>query len=478
MAKKITKKGTENYYRSPCPAINQILLIKKLTSDEALGLYNQLKTIVSTLPRDGAILAYMRILIKELLYDPDVLTPYLDDDTLIVVLKEVYECIVDIYISFKIEVICTDINNLQPLNPFEPINVKDFDYLKPLDPDQEPTKDVGCSTADSLSNAINKRMGSPLKRQKKASTSMTVKDISGIEMHLKKNIIGQDQAIEKLIQRIKLIAVGFDKRANFFFIGRTGVGKTELARLFGKKYCNNFAKINCGEFTNGHEVAKLIGAPPGYIGSNHKSFFQERAEISNRWVFLFDEVEKAHEKLYHLLLSLLDDGTITDSSGNTLDFSNSIFIFTSNQGISEIKEVSVGFGATGHNSEAAMAVIKNSLDKQFSPEFRNRIDEFIFFNELTIENVKDITKLNLKFYPVLQTEDLLGFIVSNSYSKEFGVREIKRFIKNYVALPISDAILDNRFPIDGSGKYTFIIKDNKIILSNVKKIPEKTANNG
>ena len=129
MAKKTIKKGTENYYRSPCPAIDQILLIKKLTSDEALGLYNQLKTIVSTLPREGAIIAYMKILIKELLYDPDVLTPYLDEDTLVVVLKEVYECIVDIYISFRIEVICSDINNLQPLSPFDPINVKDFDYL-------------------------------------------------------------------------------------------------------------------------------------------------------------------------------------------------------------------------------------------------------------------------------------------------------------------------------------------------------------
>jgi hypothetical protein len=471
MVKKTIKKGTDNYYRSPCPAIDQILLIKKLTSDEALGLYNQLKTIVSTLPREGAIIAYMKILIKELLYDPDVLTPYLDEDTLVVVLKEVYECIVDIYISFRIEVICSDINNLQPLSPFDPINVKDFDYLKPLDPDQE------APPADSLVSALNQRTAAtPAKKPKKASTTMTIKDISGIEAHIKRSVIGQDEAVEKLVQRIKLIAVGFDKRANFFFVGRTGVGKTELARSFGKKYCNNFAKINCGEFTNGHEVAKLIGAPPGYIGSNHKSFFQEKAEVSNRWVFLFDEVEKAHEKLYHLLLSLLDDGTVTDSNGNTLDFSNSIFIFTSNQGISEIKEISVGFGGKGHNSEAAAAVIKASLDKQFSPEFRNRIDEFIFFNELTTENVKDITKLNLKTYPVAQTEELLDFIVSKAYSKEFGVREIKRFIKNSVALPVAEAILDNQFPIDGSGKYTFTIKDGKAVVDNVKKVPVKAVN--
>ncbi len=471
MVKKTIKKGTDNYYRSPCPAIDQILLIKKLTSDEALGLYNQLKTIVSTLPREGAIIAYMKILIKELLYDPDVLTPYLDEDTLVVVLKEVYECIVDIYISFRIEVICSDINNLQPLSPFDPINVKDFDYLKPLDPDQE------APPADSLVSALNQRTAAtPAKKSKKASTTMTMKDISGIEAHIKRSVIGQDEAVEKLVQRIKLIAVGFDKRANFFFVGRTGVGKTELARSFGKKYCNNFAKINCGEFTNGHEVAKLIGAPPGYIGSNHKSFFQEKAEVSNRWVFLFDEVEKAHEKLYHLLLSLLDDGTVTDSNGNTLDFSNSIFIFTSNQGISEIKEISVGFGGKGHNSEAAAAVIKASLDKQFSPEFRNRIDEFIFFNELTTENVKDITKLNLKTYPVAQTEELLDFIVSKAYSKEFGVREIKRFIKNSVALPVAEAILDNQFPIDGSGKYTFTIKDGKAVVDNVKKVPVKAVN--
>ena len=176
------------------------------------------------------------------------------------------------------------------------------------------------------------------------------------------------------------------------------------------------------------------------------------------------------------MLSLLDDGTVTDSNGNTLDFSNSIFIFTSNQGISEIKEISVGFGGKGHNSEAAAAVIKASLDKQFSPEFRNRIDEFIFFNELTTENVKDITKLNLKTYPVAQTEELLDFIVSKAYSKEFGVREIKRFIKNSVALPVAEAILDNQFPIDGSGKYTFTIKDGKAVVDNVKKVPVKAVN--
>ena len=471
MVKKTNKKGTDNYYRSPCPAIDQILLIKKLTSDEALGLYNQLKTIVSTLPREGAIIAYMKILIKELLYDPDVLTPYLDEDTIVVVLKEVYECIVDIYISFRIEVICSDINNLQPLNPFDPVDVKGFDYLKPLDPDAEVP-----SNLDSMASSVAQRMDERPKKAKKAHTAMTMKDISGIEAYMKKNVIGQDQAIEKLVQRVKLIAVGFDKRANFFFVGRTGVGKTELARSFGKKYCNNFAKINCGEFTNGHEVAKLIGAPPGYIGSNHKSFFQEKAEISNRWVFLFDEVEKAHEKLYHLLLSLLDDGTVTDSNGNSLDFTNSIFIFTSNQGISEIKEVSVGFGGGGPNSEASMAVIKNSLDKQFSPEFRNRIDEFIFFNELTTDNVKDITKLNLKNYPVVQTDELVDHIVSKAYSREFGVREIKRFIKNCVALPVAEAILDNQFPIDGSGKYTFTVKDDKAVVANVKKLPAKAAN--
>lgn len=480
MTKKTTNRRSarDECYRAPCPAIDQILLIKKLNQSEAIEFYERLKSIVASLPPEGAIMAYVKTLIQGLLYDPDVIKPYIDDDTEILVLKEVYECIVDIYVSFRIDVICADLNNLQPVNPFEPVDVKSFDYLKPNDPNAKKPAPINDSM-DPVSSILKALEGnnspSPRKSKKSAGFSLTLKDLELMEASLKKSIIGQDKAIEALINRLKLISVGFDRRGAFFFIGRTGVGKTELAKLFGKKYCNNFAKINCGEFTNGHEVAKLIGAPPGYVGSNQKSFFLEKSEISNRWVFLFDEIEKAHEKLFNLLLSLLDDGTITDSNGHTLDFTNSIFIFTSNQGISEIKDSSLAFSAKGFNPEATKETLRESLNRLFTPEFRNRIDEFIYFNDLSREDVVKIAKLHLKQYPVQQTDELIDYIVTNAYSKEYGVRELKRFIKTNVALLVAEAILDRKMPIDGTRNYTIKVTDNKLEIINTTKIPNKAA---
>ena len=473
--KKTTKHTTDLYYRAPCPAIDQILLIKKLSEAEAIEFYNKLKAIVVTLPPEGAVMSYVKILIQGLLYDPDVIKLlYVDDETEILVLKEVYECIVDIYISFRIDVVCADINNI-PINPFiDPLDANPHGNIKPKDSKGKPPPDPLDQVADILKSIAPEASAMP-RRSKKPGFSLTLKDLEAMEASLKKSIIGQDKAIEALISRLKLISVGFDRRGAFFFIGRTGVGKTELAKLFGKKYCNNFAKINCGEFTNGHEVAKLIGAPPGYVGSNQKSFFLEKSEISNRWVFLFDEIEKAHEKLFNLLLSLLDDGTITDSNGNTLDFTNSIFIFTSNQGISEIKDSSLAFSAKGHNPEATKETLKESLNRLFTPEFRNRIDEFIYFNDLSKQDVVKIAKLHLKQYPVVQSDELIDYIVDNAYSKEYGVRELKRFIKASIALIVAEAILDRKIPIDGSRNYTVQITNNKLELINLTKIPEKTA---
>lgn len=480
MTKKTTNRrnAREECYRAPCPAIDQILLIKKLNQSEAIEFYNRLKEIVASLPPEGAIMAYVKTLIQGLLYDPDVIKPYIDDDTEILVLKEVYECIVDIYLSFRIDVICADLNNLQPINPFDPVDVKSFDYLKPNDPNAKkipPLSDPMDQVSSILKSLETNAATSPRKSKKSTGFSLTLKDLEVMEASLKKSIIGQDKAIESLINRLKLISVGFDRRGAFFFIGRTGVGKTELAKLFGKKYCNNFAKINCGEFTNGHEVAKLIGAPPGYVGSNQKSFFLEKSELSNRWVFLFDEIEKAHEKLFNLLLSLLDDGTITDSNGNTLDFTNSIFIFTSNQGISEIKDSSLAFASKGFNPEATKETLRESLNRLFTPEFRNRIDEFIYFNDLSKDDVVRIAKLHLKQYPVTQTEEIIEYIVNNAYSKEYGVRELKRFIKTNIALLVAEAILDRRIPIDGTRNYTLKIVNNKLEITNTTKIPDKTA---
>lgn len=478
--KKTTIQSKDLFYRSPCPIIDQILSIRRLSSKEATDLYTKLKDYVKNLPKEGAIFSYIRMLVKELLIDPDCITPYLSEESIPIVLKEVYECIVEIYIAFRIEFICADLNNLPP----------DIGHLPPdirnIDPNSWPDHAHGGKSAKSPKDEADLLIDHIMKQAAATATSATVSkkkkqketfflnanDLKLLQDSLAKSVIGQDQAIESLVNRLKLISVGFDKRGVFFFIGRTGVGKTELARLFGKRYCGNFAKINCAEFSNGHEIAKLIGAPPGYVGSAQTSFFKEKAEISNRWVFLFDEIEKANEKLFNLLLSLLDDGTITDSTGNALDFSNSIFIFTSNQGISDIKETSLGFGSKGPSQDAINTTLKDSLGRKFSPEFRNRIDEFIYFNDLTPENVAQIVRLNLKSYNVEITDELVNYVVKNSYSNEFGVREVKRFIKNSIGLFVANAILDGIIPITGT-KYKLSVKDNKLEVQDTIQIPIK-----
>tara|TARA_R110000868_G_scaffold13711_1_gene63535 strand:- start:10711 stop:12099 length:1389 start_codon:yes stop_codon:yes gene_type:complete len=451
------KVKSELYYKSPCGSINQILLIKKLNEPQASDMYSKLKLLVDTLGKDIEITDYIKVLIKELIFDPSSLEVYLEDSEVRnLVLHDVYECIVDIYLGFRLEIICADLNGLQVRNPFEPVNPKDFGFLENL---------IGEASA----------APKPENKAAKEDFNLTMQDLSKIEAFLKKNVIGQNSAIETLIDRLKLISVKFKKRGAYFFIGRTGVGKTQLAKLFGKKYCGNFAKINCGEFTNGHEVSKLIGSPPGYIGHSPKSFFSEKSEQSSRWVFLFDEIEKAHHKLFDVLLSLLDDGTMMDSAGNQLDFTNSIFIFTSNQGVSDIKEKGVGFKQLVTTFDSNKETLKSALDNLFSPEFRNRIDEFIYFNELTEADVKEIVKIELKAYPVHQTDSLLNYVVKNSYSKEYGAREIKRFIEKNIALLIANTLLANMLPIDGTGKYTLDIVDGKLTMGSVVYVPPKVA---
>lgn len=272
-----------------------------------------------------------------------------------------------------------------------------------------------------------------------------LKEINKIKKGIKKKLIGQDEAVEELFTSIKLLNSGFESFASYFFIGNTGVGKTELARLTAEHYLkdkNKLIKVNCGEYAHGHEYAKLIGSPPGYVGSNEKGILTEKAEESSQWVILFDEVEKANGKLHNLLLGFLDEGKLTDSHGKDLDFSNSIIIFTSNVGIKEHVGVKkVGFDATPSVYENSKVEIMESFKKEFSPEFINRIDSVVFFNQLTKRDAEGIIKLNLRKLPIKITRKLVSHIVYNAYSEEYGARNIKRYIKQNVTLKLADKIL-------------------------------------
>ena len=307
----------------------------------------------------------------------------------------------------------------------------------------------------------------PSSASPKAINSLT--DIAALDTYLRKNLIGQEEAVEGIVNSIKLIASGLYKNASFFFIGPTGVGKTELARLLGNKYSGNFWKINCAEYANAHEYAKLIGSPPGYVGHSENSIMSEKAEKSNRWIILFDEIEKAHHKFYDFLLSLLDEGTCTDNMGRLLDFSESIFIFTSNQGISTAKTGRrLGFGGQEVGVSGCKDEIKNSVKSRFPAEFMNRIDNYVFFNTLDKVSVRKIAKLALRGIPIKQYKTLLDFIVENGYSEEYGARNIKRFIKNKIATEVAQALLERKIPKKKGDLYTPKVKNNEFMIVDIQ----------
>ncbi len=275
--------------------------------------------------------------------------------------------------------------------------------------------------------------------------NLSLKQILKVKKSIQKNLIGQDEAVDKITDTIKLMNSGFATYGSAFFIGPTGCGKTELARLVAEHYYNDstrLLKVNCSEYAQAHEYAKLIGSPPGYVGSNEAGILADRAEQGSNWVILFDEIEKANEKLHNLLLGFLDEGVITDNKGKELDFRNSIFLFTSNIGIKDaVGKTPVGFGCEAATYKDSLPEIEESFKKEFSPEFINRIDDIIYFNQLTVKDAEEIAKLNLKKLPIKITKKLVSHIVDNSYSPEYGARNIKRFIKQNVTLKLADQIL-------------------------------------
>ena len=359
-----------------------------------------------------------------------------------------YSTIIEYYPEFRIEYVCYEINEILP----ESIMLENL--LKDAKQDED------------FKKSLEKKTSKPKKKSKESKVPLsTLDDIVELDKFLKKNIIGQDEAIRAVCDSVKLKAAEFSTHMNLFFIGKTGRGKTQLARKLGEKYSPHFWVINCAEFTNGHEVSRLLGSPPGYIGHSESSLIKEKADKSKRWTIVFDEIEKAHPKLYNILLSLLDTGTLTDNSGNEIDLTDSIFIMTSNCGLKDLKTHTVGFGSEP-SSEGNKEQIMKSIEVTFSPEFRGRIDEFVFFNDLDSDDIKKIAKLALSKYPLKATPEILDYIIKHGYSEEFGARDIQRVIKRLVGLPLAEEILSNRHPDNGGAKYDAEVVEDKLEIIN------------
>lgn len=290
-------------------------------------------------------------------------------------------------------------------------------------------------------------------------------DVKVLDKRLRSEVIGQEEAVETVIRTVKLMAANLAKNCSLMFIGPTGVGKTKLARELGKEYSGNFFKINCSEFAQSHDYAKLIGSPPGYIGSGEKSIMEIKAEKSNRWVILFDEIEKASPKLFDFMLALMDDGKVMASNGKELDFSDSIILMTSNEGIRDLNVGSrtLGFGSTEITYDGSKDTLIKALKKKFSPEFLGRVDDLVYFRQLNAEELLQVAKLELKDVPVRKTKALLNYIVDRGTSEEYGARFISKFITREVKSVLADHILEGKKPTKGN-LYEIKVKNNQLSL--------------
>lgn len=283
-------------------------------------------------------------------------------------------------------------------------------------------------------------------------TEEETKKLLNLEENLHHNIIGQEEAVNAVARAIRRNRAGLKstkRPPSFIFVGPTGVGKTELAKtlcyeMFGDK--NSIIRIDMSEYMEGHSTAKLIGSPPGYVGYDDAGQLTEKVRRKPYSVVLFDEIEKAHPDVFNILLQVLDDGRLTDSHGNVVNFENTIIIMTSNAG-SNYNANSIGFGNQVENNKTK---ILNSLRETFRPEFLNRVDEIVVFNPLTEEQLLQIVDLMLfdtqkiladKNITMKVSIDAKKYLLQKGTDLKYGARPLRRAIQRYVEDEISDLIL-------------------------------------
>ena len=289
--------------------------------------------------------------------------------------------------------------------------------------------------------------------------------VNSLERSLRQQIIGQDDAITSLVRAVKKAAVGLKRPTHpvgtFLLVGRTGTGKTELAKAVARNLFDDpsaMIRVDCSEYALPHEYAKLIGSPPGYIGHNEGGFLTEAIKKKPNSVVLFDEVEKAHYKVHNLLLQLLDEGIITDSKGQTVSFHQALILMTSNLGIEKIDAVRTRMGFSAAHRRQSLkdvdvrTVTLEALRESFRPEFVNRIDEVVMFNALDekvcqriagnmLREVADLLKrrgITVTFSPGVRV-----LVAKQGFSEEFGARELRRLIKRRIEDPLTELILDH-----------------------------------
>lgn len=282
----------------------------------------------------------------------------------------------------------------------------------------------------------------------------------GMKDSLKASVVGQDEAVNKIVKAIQRNRIGLKDPnrpiGSFMFLGPTGVGKTHLAKMIAEQLfdsADSLIRIDMSEYMEKFNVSRLVGAPPGYVGYEEGGLLSEKVRRKPYSVILLDEIEKAHPDVYNILLQVMDEGHLTDSLGRKIDFKNTILIMTSNVGTRQLKDFGGGIGFNKNdaaNKEFSRSVLQKALNKTFSPEFLNRVDDIITFDQLDKTSIEKIIDIELKGFNKRMTElgytidlskEAKDFLADKGYDVQFGARPLKRAIQNYVEDEIAELIL-------------------------------------
>ena len=308
-------------------------------------------------------------------------------------------------------------------------------------------------TFDDIAEVVSKWTSIPVQ-----NLNQSEKDkLLSLESILKEKIIGQDSAIRAVADSIKRSRTGLNDPskplASFLFLGPTGVGKTELSKVTAKIIFDSnssITRLDMSEYMEKHSVSKIIGAPPGYLGFESGGQLTEAVRKNPYSLILLDEIEKAHKDILDILLQVLDDGIITDGQGRTINFKNSIIVLTSNLGSQSINDLSV----RKEDTNEIKKVVDNEIKKFFKPEFLNRLDEIVIFNNLELNDIKEIAKIQLKHLEKRLnkknlkfkiTDEAINQLVENSFDHAYGARPLKRIIQKQIETKISNNILNNHY---------------------------------
>lgn len=346
-------------------------------------------------------------------------------------------------------------------------------------------------TEEDVAEVVSMMTGVPVNRIAQAESSK----LAALPEHIKGKIIGQDEAVTKVVKAIQRNRAGLKDPnkpiGSFIFLGQTGVGKTQLAKVLARELFDSesaLIRIDMSEYMEKFAISRLVGAPPGYVGYEEGGQLTEKIRRKPYAVVLLDEIEKAHPDVFNMLLQVLDDGFLTDSLGRKIDFRNTVIIMTSNIGARQIKDFGqgIGFGTSARKSQEesyTKSVIENALKKTFAPEFLNRIDDVLVFNSLEKEHIHKIidieldklfTRISDLGYRLKLTEKAKDYIADKGYDKQYGARPLNRAIQKYIEDALAEEIINKNLEEGDSIKMDLDEEKNELVIeiSKSKKTTE------